>query len=37
MDQNIGYSGTVEDFGELTFDYGYIPEEHVIAEGWERY
>lgn len=26
--------GTAVDFGELTFDYGYIPEEHVIAEGY---
>ena len=33
--QSIVYSGdTAVDFGELTFDYGYIPEEHVIAEGF---
>ena len=34
MDQSIGYSGGAVDFGELTFDYGYIPEGHAIAEGW---
>ena len=35
MLQSIGNSGAVENFGELTFDYGYIPEGHPIAEGWE--
>lgn len=27
-------SGGIVDLGELTFDYGYIPEVHAIAEGW---
>ena len=27
-------SGDAVDFGELTFDYGYIPEGHAIAEGY---
>jgi hypothetical protein len=33
-DQGIHDSGGAVDFGELTFDYGYIPEGHAIAEGW---
>jgi hypothetical protein len=28
------YGDNAVDFGELTFDYGYIPEEHAIVEGW---
>lgn len=35
--QDIHDSGNAVDFGELTFDYGYIPEGHAIAEGWESY
>ena len=35
--ESILGSSSIVDFGELTFDYGYIPEEHVIAEGWESY
>ena len=34
FDQDISQSGDAVDFGELTFDYGYIPEEHVIVESW---
>ena len=30
----IDSSGGVVDFGELTFDYGYIPEGHAIVEGY---
>ena len=38
FEQSIGSSGGgAVDFGELTFDYGYIPEGHAIAEGWEGY
>lgn len=35
FEQGIGSSGGgAVDFGELTFDYGYIPEGHAIAEGY---
>lgn len=38
FEQSIGSrGGGAVDFGELTFDYGYIPEGHAIAEGWESY
>jgi hypothetical protein len=33
-DQGIHDSDGAVDFGELTFDYEYIPEGHAIAEGW---
>lgn len=32
FEQSIGNGGSVVDLGELTFDYGYIPEGHAIAE-----